>query len=88
MRRFCSVVSRKLLNKCGLMGALCLPWRRTLSGMELLKVGVRVENRSGWTGTVVEVDDTNATVRWDNGEPPGRFGRDEHHRDGGVLTLI
>ena len=56
--------------------------------MELLKVGDRVQNRSGWTGTVVAVDDTNATVGWDNGEPPGRFGRDEHHYSGGVLRLI
>lgn len=59
-----------------------------LDVMELLKVGDRVENRSGWTGTVVEVDDTNATVRFDNGEPSGRFGRDAHHYEGGVLRLI
>lgn len=68
--------------------ALCRLCRRSLSAMELLKIGDRVENRSGWTGTVVEVDDTNATVRFDNGEPPGRFGRDEHHYDGGVLRLL
>jgi hypothetical protein len=56
--------------------------------MELLKVGDQVQNQSGWTGTVVEVDDTNATVEFDNGQPPGRFGRNEHHYDGGVLRLI
>ena len=56
--------------------------------MELLKVGDRVQNRSGWTGTVVEVNDTNALVEFDNGQPSGWFGRDEHHHDGGVLRLI
>jgi hypothetical protein len=59
--------------------------RRTLSGMERLKVDDRVENRSRWTGRIVEVDGDNAAVEWDNGQPSGRFGRDEHHYDGGVL---
>ncbi|WP_157859026.1 MULTISPECIES: hypothetical protein [Mycobacteroides] len=54
----------------------------------LLKVGDRVQNRSGWTGTVVEVQETNALVQWDNGEPSGWFGRDEPTIDGGVLKLI
>ncbi|MDP7727618.1 hypothetical protein [Mycobacterium sp. TY813] len=56
--------------------------------MELLKVGDRVENRSGWTGTVTQLNDDNALVEWDHDEPPGWFGRDEHHYDGGVLRLI
>ena len=56
--------------------------------MELLKVGDRVENRSGWTGTVTELDGDQAVVEFDNGQPSGRFGRDEHHHDGGVLRLI
>lgn len=55
--------------------------------MELLKVGDRVENQSGWTGTVVEVNETNALVEFDNGEPSGWFGR-EHRDDGGLLDLI
>lgn len=62
--------------------------RRSLGGMELLKVGDRVENRSGWTGTVTQLNDDNALVEWDHDEPPGWFGRDEHHYDGGVLRLI
>lgn len=61
---------------------------RSLGRMELLKVGDRVQNRSGWTGRVVEVDGDQAVVEFDNGQPSGRFGRDEHHYDGGVLQLI
>lgn len=56
--------------------------------MKLLDIDDRVENRSGWTGTVVEIRDDNALVKFDNGQPPGWFGRDEHHYDGGVLRLI
>ncbi|WP_157894368.1 hypothetical protein [Mycolicibacterium wolinskyi] len=56
--------------------------------MELLEVGDRVQNRSGSTGTVVEIDGDQAVVQFDNGEPSGRFGRDEHHYDGGVLSRI
>lgn len=56
--------------------------------MELLKVGDRVENRSGVTGRVAEIDGDTAVVEFDNGQPSGRFGRDEHHYDGGVLRLI
>lgn len=54
----------------------------------MLKVGDRVENRSGLTGRVVEICGDNAVVEWENGQTPGRFGRDEHHYDGGVLRLI
>lgn len=53
-----------------------------------LNVGDRVHNRSGWTGSVVEVTDTNAKVEFDNGQPPSWFGRQEHLVDGGVLKLI
>ena len=42
-----------------------------------LEIGDRVQNRSGWTGNVVAVDSDNATVEWDNDQPPGRFGLDE-----------
>lgn len=40
-------------------------------------VGDRVINRRGWTGTVVAVDEVNAYVEFDNGEPSSPFGRDE-----------
>lgn len=60
---------------------------RTLGGMELLEVGDRVQNRSGWAGTVVGIDGDNAVVNFDNGES-GRYGRDEHHFEGGVLQLL
>lgn len=54
----------------------------------LLKVGDRVQNRSGWSGSVVEVLGAGARVEFDNGQPSDWFGRDEHLIDGGVLKLI
>ncbi|WP_156659395.1 hypothetical protein [Mycobacterium sp. 852002-53434_SCH5985345] len=56
--------------------------------MELLKVGDRVITVSGSPGSVVEVNDTNARVEFDDGKPSGWYGRDEHHFDGGVLKLL
>lgn len=56
--------------------------------MELLNVGDRVSNRRGWHGTVVKVDDNNAWVDFDNGEPSSPFPRDEISVDGGVLILL
>jgi hypothetical protein len=53
-------------------------------GAMYLKVGDRVCNRSGWTGVVTEVNDKHAKVEFDNGEPPGWFGRGEDV----VLELI
>jgi len=47
-----------------------------------------VENRQGWGGRVVHVNEDNALVEWDNGQLSGWFGRDEHHYDGGVLRLL
>lgn len=61
---------------------------RSFGNMELLKVGDHVQKRSGPTGRVTEIDGDNAVVQWDTGEPPQRYGRDEHHYDGGVLWLI
>jgi hypothetical protein len=40
-------------------------------------VGDRVMNRSGWPGTVVEVTDSEAVVKFDDREGLRRFGRDE-----------
>jgi hypothetical protein len=56
--------------------------------MDVLNVGDRVQNRRGWTGTVVKVDDSNAWLEFDNGEPSSPFPRDEITVDGGVLILL
>jgi hypothetical protein len=56
--------------------------------MDLFNVDDRVQNRSGWTGTVVKVDDSRAWVEFDNGEPSSPFPRDELNVDGGVLWRI
>jgi len=56
--------------------------------MDLLNVGDRVSNRSGWHGTVVKVDDERAWVEWDNGQTSSPYGRTEHLVDFGVLQRL
>lgn len=53
-----------------------------------LDIGDRVQIVSGSTGHVVEVNDTNARVEFDDGKPSGWYGRDEHLVDFGVLKLL
>lgn len=56
--------------------------------MALLEVGDRVQVESGSTGRVVEVNDGNARVEFDDGKPSGWYRREEHLVDFGVLKLI
>ncbi len=42
----------------------------------------------GWSGSVVQVNDTSALVEWDNGEPSAWYPRDEDAIDGGVLKHL
>lgn len=56
--------------------------------MRLLDVGDEVLTVSGSTGRVVEVNDLNARVEFYDEKPSGWYARNEHHHEGGVLTLL
>jgi preprotein translocase subunit YajC len=51
--------------------------RRPVEPKHIHNVGDRVMNQSGWPGTIVEVTDTEAIVKFDDHEGLRRFGRDE-----------
>lgn len=53
----------------------------------MFSVGDPVHNQMGWVGVVVQVDDMNAIVDWNNGES-GSYPRDEDAIDGGVLKHL
>lgn len=56
--------------------------------MALLDVGDEVQTESGRIGRVVEVNDLNARVEFDDHKRSGWYGRNEHMVDFGVLNLI
>ncbi|MHA3021134.1 hypothetical protein ACXPWS_12830 [Mycobacterium sp. BMJ-28] len=53
-----------------------------------LDIGDRVQVVSGSTGRVVEVNDADARVEFDDGKPSGWYGRTEHLLDFGVLKRL